>query len=157
MGLLGAFGRRGDVAVVSTTSGGFAPGVVPGRTGGGKAAPFWSAASCSCAASRCTSWVDSAWKSCDWRPLTGVTGSITSSLSVSSPSSSIGCVRSVGYCRGDDERLDLLEPGRSKLSRIKGIIESAAALIAGGSGRGAVAEGRREKKGMQGKPPAARI
>jgi hypothetical protein len=56
------------------------------------------------------------WKSCDWRPLTGVTGSITASLSVSSPSSRMGCVSSVGYCRGDDERLDLLEVGSHAVS-----------------------------------------
>jgi len=52
------------------------------------------------------------WKSCDWRPLTGVTGSLVGSLSVSSPSSSIELVRSVGYWKGDDEMLDRLESDR---------------------------------------------
>jgi hypothetical protein len=108
------------VTAVSTTSGGLEPSVVPDRPVE-KWAAFWSVASCSCAASRCTSWFDRVWKSCDWRPLTGVTGSFTGSLSVSSPSSSMGSVRSVGNCRGDDEKLDRLELGRTKVSGDKNV------------------------------------
>jgi hypothetical protein len=106
-GLLGAFG--GGVTEVSTTRGGLEPGLVPGRTEGKVVAPLWSAASRSWAASKWPSELERVWKSCDWRPLTGVTGSLRASLSVSSPSSRMGCGRSVGYCRGDDESLDLLE------------------------------------------------
>ncbi len=96
----------GGVAEVSTLRGGFGPSAVPWRVGG-KAAAVWAEASCSWAVSRgWPSGFERAWKSCDWRPLTGVTGSFTASLSVSSPSSKMGCGRSVGYCAGDDDRLD---------------------------------------------------
>jgi hypothetical protein len=106
-GLLGVLG--GGVTEVSTTRGGLEPGVVPGRTEGKAVVPLWSAASRSWAASKLPSELERVWKSCDWRPLTGVTGSLRASLSVSSPSSRMGCGRSVGNCRGDDEWLDLLE------------------------------------------------
>ena len=97
-GLLGA-ALGGGVAEVSTRRGGFEP----------SAAAVWREASCFWAPSRGPSGFERVWKSCDWRPLTGVTGSITASLSVSSPSSKMGCGRSVGYCAGDDDRLDRLE------------------------------------------------
>lgn len=131
-GLLGTFGT--GVAEVSTTSGGFGPGVVAGLAVG-KGVGIWSVASFSWAACKCTSWLDWVWKSCDWRPLTGVTGSITASLSVSSPSSNIECVRSVGYWRGEDERLALLESACAEVSGGIKNVESAAffraAVIAG--------------------------
>src|SRR3569833_208445 len=53
------------------------------------------------------SWLCRVWKSCDCRPLTGVTGSLGVSLSDSSPSSSnMGCDRSVGKWRGEDDKLE---------------------------------------------------
>jgi hypothetical protein len=63
------------------------------------------------------------------------------SLSVSSPSSRMGCGRSVGYCRGDDERLDLLEPlfepGSHDVSReSRGMFECAACLPGAKEGPG---------------------
>ena len=65
-------------------------------------------------------------------------GSLTASLSVSSPSSNMGCVRSVGYCRGDDERLDLLELARLAVSGVKNV-ESAVGLLAARGGLEVVA------------------
>jgi hypothetical protein len=67
--------------------------------------------------SGCKSWLR-AWKSCDCRPLTGVTGSLGESLAVSSPSSRIEPLMSVGYCRGDDGRDDRLDnaPSEADLS-----------------------------------------
>jgi hypothetical protein len=86
-------------AAVLTRRGGFEAGVAPWR------AAVWSAAR----SRGPPSGFARVWKSCDWRPLTGVTGSIMASLSVSSPSSKMGCGRSVGYWRGDDDRLDFVE------------------------------------------------
>jgi hypothetical protein len=63
----------------------------------------------SCVVSVGLSWPLRAWKSCDCLPLTGVTGSLGGSLSVSSPSSRIDPLMSVGYCRGDDGNDDKVE------------------------------------------------
>jgi hypothetical protein len=110
--LLGVVGLVVLLTAVSRARGGLlGPGAAtaPARTLGKGVAASWSAASDSWALSECTSGLVRVWKSWDWRPLTGVTGSFAGSLSVSSPSSRIELVRSVGNWRGEEERLDKLE------------------------------------------------
>jgi len=74
--------------------------------------------------------------------------------------SRMGCVSSVGYCRGDDDELDLLELGSTDVSIGEGCVAVAAgassetAIFAETPSDGSVQAGRRAGRGWATRPGA---
>jgi hypothetical protein len=58
----------------------------------------------------------------------------------------MGCVRSVGYCRGDEERLDWLEPDWLAVSGVRKVESTVCLLVAEEVGEG---EGEGEGEGAK--------